>query len=551
MLSSQILIVMVAAIGLTIFAQRRRIQPPLLLAAVGLAASFIPGLPRTDLDPQILLSVVVPPLLYSAAVDFSFSNFLRRLSSILNLGVVLVLVTALAVGGVVAILLPDLSLPAAMIVGAVVAPPDAVSAVAVGGRLGLPDRLMTVLKGESLINDAAALILFGLAVAAVTGRHTLIDNPWLYFIYASLAGILIGIVLALALNYIRQRLDDSTLISALALLTPFAAYALAEEVQASGIIAVVAAGFTLGHNAASLGYAGRIQEREVWRVVDALLEAFVFAYIGLQLRFVLEDAAHGGFSFSRLTETAAATIVVVIVVRFVWIMATALLGRWRYRRWVAAGSPKLEHGHALPRPLSWPENIVLGWAGMRGVVTLAAAAGAPIVVTGGEAFAAREAIIPIAFAVAIGTLLLQGLTLPWLIHLLDIEDGEAPAERHRQLRRARKIMRDASLSTVNRLRAKASPDEVAMVERFVARTRQSGNDEQQEDAVAERRRPQLKRALDAMRQVLAAQREALIAERDADRLDEDVMRELLEDIDIEEAVVANRRARLSDRGRGA
>jgi CPA1 family monovalent cation:H+ antiporter len=544
--SSQILIVMVAAIGLTIFAQRRRIQPPLLLAAVGLAASFIPGLPRTDLDPQILLSVVVPPLRYSAAVDISFSNFLRRLSSILNLGVVLVLVTALAVGGVVAILLPDLSLPAAMIVGAVVAPPDAVSAVAVGGRLGLPDRLMTVLKGESLINDAAALILFGLAVAAVTGRHTLIDNPWLYFIYASLAGILIGIVLALALNYIRQRLDDSTLISALALLTPFAAYALAEEVQASGIIAVVAAGFTLGHNAASLGYAGRIQEREVWRVVDALLEAFVFAYIGLQLRFVLEDAAHGGFSFSRLTETAAATIVVVIVVRFVWIMATALLGRWRYRRWVAAGSPKLEHGHALPRPLSWPENIVLGWAGMRGVVTLAAAAGAPIVVTGGEAFAAREAIIPIAFAVAIGTLLLQGLTLPWLIHLLDIEDGEAPAERHRQLRRARKIMRDASLSTVNRLRAKASPDEVAMVERFVARTRQSGNDEQQEDAVAERRRPQLKHALEAMRQVLAAQRQALIAERDADRLDEDVMRELLEDIDIEEAVVASRRSRLSD-----
>jgi CPA1 family monovalent cation:H+ antiporter len=546
MLSSQILIVMVAAIGLTIFAQRHRVQPPLLLAAVGLAASFIPGLPRTDLDPRILLSVVVPPLLYSAAVDFSFSNFLQRIGSILNLGVVLVMVTALAVGGVVGLMLPDLSLPAAMIVGAAVAPPDAVSAVSVGGRLGLPDRLMTVLKGESLINDAAALTLFTVAVAAATGRHTLIDNPWLYFLYASFAGIVVGIVLALVVNFIRQRLGDPTLISALALLTPFAAYALAEEIRASGIIAVVFAGFTLGRNAASLGYAGRIQEREVWRVVDALLEAFVFAYIGLQLRFVIDDAAHGGFSFSRLTETAIAAIAVVIVVRFVWIMATALFGRWRYHRWVAAGRPKLRRGHDLPRPLSWPENIVLGWAGMRGVVTLAAAAGAPIVVNGGQAFAAREAIIPIAFAVAVGTLLLQGLTLPWLIRVLNIEDDETPAERHRQLQRARKIMRDASLATVNALRAKASPDEVAMVERFVARTRQSGNDEQQEDAVAERRRPQLKHALEAMRQVLAAQRQALIAERDADRLDDDVMRELLEDIDIEEAVVANRRSRLSD-----
>jgi CPA1 family monovalent cation:H+ antiporter len=546
MLSSQILIVMVAAIGLTIFAQGRGIQPPLLLAVVGLAASFIPGLPRTDLDPQILLSVVVPPLLYSAAVDFSFSSFLKRLGSILNLGVVLVVATTLAVGGVVGLLLPDLSLPAAMIVGAVVAPPDAVSAVAVGGRLGLPDRLMTVLKGESLINDAAALTLFSLAVAAATGRHTLIPSPWLYFLYASLAGIVVGILVALLVNAIRQRLSDPTLISALAILTPFAAYALAQEIEASGVIAVVFAGFALGHNAASLGFAGRIQEREVWQVVDELLEAFVFAYMGLQLRFVVEDAANGGFSFTALTETAAVVIALVIGLRLVWIMATALFGRWRYRRWVAAGRPKRRRHHDLAPPLSWPENIVLGWAGMRGVVTLAAAAGAPIVVHGGEAFAAREAIIPIAFAVAIGTLLLQGLTLPWLIRLLDIEDGEAPAERQRQLTRARKVMRDASLTTVNALRAKASPDEIAMVERFVARTRQSGNDEQQEDAVAERRRPQLRHALEAMRQVLGAQRQALIAERDADRLDEDVMRELLEDIDLEEAVVASRRARLSD-----
>ena len=539
--SSQILIVMVAAIGLTIFAQRRGIQPPLLLAAVGLAASFIPGLPRIDLDPQVLLGVVVPPLLYSAAVDFSFSSFLRRLSSILNLGVVLVLLTTLAVGLVVGWMLPALSLPAAIIIGAVVAPPDAVSAVAVGGRLGLPDRLMTVLKGESLINDAAALTLFSVATAAATGRHTPIPSPWLYFVYASLAGIVVGIVLAVLVNRIRQRLGDPTLISALAILTPFAAYALAQEIFASGVIAVVAAGFALGHNAASLGFAGRIREREVWQVVDALLESFVFAYMGLQLRFVLDDAAHGGFSFAALTWAAAAALVVVVVLRLVWIFATALVGRWRYRRWVAAGKPT-RHSRMIAAPLSWPENIVLGWAGMRGVVTLAAAAGAPVVLTGGGVFAAREAIIPIAFAVAIGTLLLQGLTLPLLVKRLDLEDGETPAQHRHQLTLARKVIRQVSLDALEKMRGEAAPEEIHMIERLVARSRQTGTGE---DEMGELKRgPELKRALEAARRVLSAQREALIEERDQGRLDDEVMRELLEDIDLEEAVVVSRRARI-------
>jgi CPA1 family monovalent cation:H+ antiporter len=541
MLSSQILIVMVAAIGLTIFAQRRGIQPPLLLAAVGLAASYIPGLPRTEIDPQVILGGVVPPLLYSAAVDFSFSSFMRRLRSILNLGLVLVVVTTLVVGVLVGWMLPALSLPAALVVGAVVAPPDAVSAVAIGGRLGLPDRLMTVLKGESLINDAAALTLFSAAIAAATGRQTLISSPWLYFLYASVAGIVVGILLALLVNRIRQRLRDPTLVSALALLTPFAAYALAQEISASGVIAVVSAGFALGHNAASLGFAGRIREREVWEVVDALLEAFVFAYMGLQLRFVLEDAAHGGFSFANLTRTAIATLGVVILLRVVWIMATALVGRWRYRRWVAAGRPE-RHGRPVAAPLSWSENIVLSWAGMRGVVTLAAAAGAPVVVTGGAAFEAREAIIPLAFAVAIGTLLLQGLTLPLLVKRLNIEDGETPAQHKHQLTLARQVIRKVSLEALEKLRGAAAPEEIQMIERLVARSRQIGSGE---DEMGELKRgPELKRALEAARQVLSAQRRALIEERDQGRLDDEVMRELLEDIDLEEAVVASRRARI-------
>jgi Na+/H+ antiporter len=541
-MTSQILIVMVAAIGLTIFAQRRGIQPPLLLAAVGLAVSFIPGLPRTNIDPQIVLSFVVPPLIYSAAFDFSFVSFMRRIGTILNLGVLMVLVTAGLVGLIAGWMLPGLSLPAALILGAVVSPPDAVSAVAVGGQLGLPNRMMTILKGEGLINDAAALTLFTAAVTAATGRHALIDSPWLYFIYASFVGIVVGLGIGFVVHRIRQRLSDPTLVTALAVLTPFAAYGVAQEISASGVMAVVFAAFALGHNAASLGFAGRIQEREVWRLVDSLLETFVFAYMGLQLRFVIDDAAHSGFAPNDLLATAGVVLVAVIVIRFAWIMATALVARWRYRLWVEHGKA-LRRGQPMAPPLSWRENLVLSWAGMRGVVTLAAAAGTPFVGGAGNAFSAREAIIPIAFDVAIGTLLLQGLTLPLLIRWLKLSEDETPAEHKHQLTLARQAIRKVSLEELEKMRSAATPEEIQMVERLVARSRQTGTGD--DDMENEKRKPQRQRALEASKRVLAAQRQALIAERDAGRLDDEVMRELLEDIDLEEAVVSSRRDRLS------
>jgi monovalent cation/hydrogen antiporter len=543
MLASQVLIVMVAAIWLTIFAERRGIEPPLLLAAVGLAASFLPGLPRPDIDPQIILGVVLPPLLYSAAVDFSFQSFIRRIGSILNLGVLLVVVTTVAVGAVVGWVLPSLTLPAALVVGAVVAPPDAVSAVAIGGKLGLPSRLMTILKGESLINDAAALTLFSAAIAASTGTHTLIASPWLYFLYAVVAGVIIGIVLGLVVHRIREHLTDPTLVTALAILTPFVAYALAQEISASGVIAVVFAGFTLGHNAAALSFAGRIREREVWKVIEALLEAFVFAYLGLQLRFVLDDASHGGFSIPALLLASGLALLTVIVVRIVWIAATALLAGQRYRRWIAAGKPQRK-GQDMPHPLSWQENLALSWASMRGVVTLAAAVGTPYFAMDGTRFLAREAIIPIAFAVAVGTLLLQGLTLPLLIKRLKIKDDDAPAERRRQVRLAVSIMRQAAVDLLNKMRGQRPPEETKLVEQLLTRVQQAAGTGE-DDVLDAERRQEMKRTLESMKDMMTAQRQALIAERDAGRLDDEVMRQVLENLDIEEAVVASRAARVA------
>ncbi|CEJ11993.1 Na(+)/H(+) antiporter ApNhaP [bacterium YEK0313] len=548
MAGSHILAVMIAAIALTILAEKRGIQPPLLLAAVGVLASFIPGLPRAELAPHVILGLVLPPLLYSAAVDFSFASFIRRIGSILNLGVVLVVVTTVAAGFALGWALPALSLPIAFILGAVVAPPDAVSAVSIGRKLGLPRRLMTILKGESLINDAAALTLFSVAVAAATGRNSFIDSVALYFLYAAGLGTAVGIVLGLVVHRIRKRLENPTLITALAIIVPFAAYGLAEELHASGVMAVVFAGFTLGHNATDLAFAGRIQEREVWRVIDALLEALAFAYMGLQLPFAIEAARTSGFDLAKVSLAAVLVLAVVIGTRIAWVMATALLARARHRLLVR----KLARRGKEPRttPLSWRENLVLSWTGMRGVVTLAAAAGTPLLTAAGEPLVGREIILPVAFTVAIGTLLLQGMTLPWLIGRLAIGDPREADYAKAQMAHARRVIDATTVSVIAELREKASPEvDIRLATQMLRRARRAAEEHDGElpAGSAPRRADHHDKILAIARTVLAEQRQALIAERDADRLDDEVLREVLEDIDLEQAVIARRSERLAER----
>jgi CPA1 family monovalent cation:H+ antiporter len=404
---SQILIVMIAAIAVSLFAERRGIQAPLLLALVGLAASFIPRLPRLELEPEIILTVVLPPLLFSAAREFSFVSFIRRLGSILNLGVFLVAVTTGIVGAVAAAIVPSMTLPVALVLGAVVSPPDAVTAVAVGRRLNLPGSMMTVLKGESLINDAAALTFFTFAVASVAGTHLFIPNVVLYLLYAAVAGSVVGLVLGAIVHRLRMRITNSSLSTVLTVVVPFAAYLLAEELGASGVLAVVAAGLSLGHTASATQYDTRIQEQQFWRTVDALLEAFVFAYIGLQFRWVIADAGEKGFDVFQLFALSLVILAVVIVVRIGWVYLTAIFSRWRAKAAakrlaqldaMLAHTPVAERearltgqrgrfaqqleqarearkqgGFDLMPPFTWKENAVISWTGMRGVVTLAAA----------------------------------------------------------------------------------------------------------------------------------------------------------------------------------
>ena len=526
----QLVLVIVGAIAVTAFAQRKALQPALVITVVGLAASFIPGIPRLELDTDVILGVVLPPLLYSAALSFSFVSFVRKLGPILILGVGLVIVTALAVGAVGAWVVPGLTGGAAIVLGAVVAPPDAVSAVSIGRELGLRKRVLSVLTGESLVNDAAALTLFTVATASVSGDHTFIDNAALLFAYSAAVGIAAGLVLAVVALWVRRALRNAALETVLGLVIPFAAYMLAEELEASGVLAVVTAGFLVGQLSPRFGYETRLQERQVWNALDVLLEAFVFAYMGLQLRFVIDDLQDAGASLWTVFGGGALVLLVVIAVRPLCVLPGRLAGI----------------GTGTREPLTVRETVVVSWTGMRGVVTLAAAAGIPLTLDDGSPFPGRPEIQAIAFLVAVGTLLIQGATLPWLIRRLGVEDPSEAELAREQRRAAELVAREAASAVFTRFLA--DPPE-GVDPRFVERA--SERFERQREAAseaagdAESRGAAGQAIATLMRDVIHEQRKAIMNGMRTGDLDDDAARELLEEVDLQEATMASRlRSRL-------
>ncbi|WP_382304109.1 Na+/H+ antiporter [Herbiconiux sp. UC225_62] len=552
----QLLLVIVGAIALTGLAQRRGLQPALVITLVGFAASFIPGFTGIELDSDIILGLVLPPLLYSAALNFSFFSFVRNLRPIIGLGVGLVVVTTLVVGVFAAWAVPALTFGTAIILGAIVSPPDAVAAVAIGRKLGLPKRVMSILTGESLVNDAAALTLFSIGVAAVAGTHTIFENPVLLFLYSALIGIVVGIVLAWVSMLIRRLLKDAALETVLGLIVPFAAYLLAEQLEASGVLAVVAAGFVVGTNASRAGYETRLQERQVWSSLDVLLEAFVFAYIGLQLRFVIQDLADAGQSVWAVFGAGLLVLLVVLFIRPVWVflsfgrnyftdrimrrkMASDVRIRDRIARENEIRVARGRRPRQYPVFLNWRESVVVSWTGMRGVVTLAAAAGVPVLLANGQPFPGRAEIQAIAFVVAVGTLLVQGLTLPALIRALHLSDPKQDAYDKEQAELAFTVAQNAAskefAAFVEAPPEGMPPELLERVQTMVAR--QSGDAERAPDPT----QGEFGKAFGSLyRRVLQAQRTAVVAERDANKLDDDAARDFLEQLDYQEAAIVSR-----------
>ena len=287
MVNGLLLVVVVLALLVSGAARHRGLSSPLLLVMVGLAASLLPGMREVQLDPELVLFAVLPPLLYSAALESSFSGLRDNLRPIGLLAVVLPLITTAVVGWVSWLVLPQLPFTAALVLGAVVAPPDAVSATAVGRRLHLPRRTMTLLSGESLLNDATALTAYRVALAAAVGTGASLFSGVRTFAFAAVGGLLVGLLVGFVVSKVRMRLNDPVLESAIGLVVPFLAYLAAEEVHGSGVLAVVVAGLVLGNRSVHSGYATRLQDTAVWKAADVVLESFVFLLIGLQLPAVL------------------------------------------------------------------------------------------------------------------------------------------------------------------------------------------------------------------------------------------------------------------------
>ncbi|MGY0231424.1 cation:proton antiporter [Longispora urticae] len=453
MISTLIVVVgVVSIVAVAALSGRLGLAAPLLLVLVGGGLGFVPGVPAVHVEPELILAGVLPPLLYSAAVNMPATDFRRNFGVISGLAVVLVVVTTLGVGWVLHALVPGLGWPAALAIGAVVSPTDAVAATSVGRRLGLPSRLLTILEGEGLVNDASALVLLRSAVAAMAGAASVWGTIG-RFGYAVLVATALGLLLGVVAVRVRAMLGDAVLSTAVSFVVPFVAYWPAEELGASGVLAVVVTGIVIGHlGPRRLSARDRLTETTNWRTISFLLEGAIFLLMGLSLAPLVDEVDRGADGLGRSLLLGLALTALVVVFRIAFIPPLMALVRRDERR--AAGTqPRLDQlqsaldgGRWADRPardlarfqrritrvgadaqfklsqgLGWRGAVVLAWSGMRGAITVAAAQTLPADTPH------RAQLLLIAYVVAAATLLTQGLTLPAVIRAARVPRDD-PAE---------------------------------------------------------------------------------------------------------------------------
>jgi NhaP-type Na+/H+ or K+/H+ antiporter len=445
----------IAVVAVAAVSQRIAVAAPLSLVVVGIGLSFLPGLPRIQVDPEWVLAGALPPLLYATAVHMPAHDFRRDFKAIAGLAVLLVVLTTICCGLLFHTLLPGLGLASAFALGAIISPTDAVAATAVGRRLGLPSRLLAILEGEGLVNDASSLVLLGSAVAATTVTVQL-WKVGVDFVYAVVVATAIGLVVGYANVRIRYLLKDPVLSTALSFAVPFLAWVPAEALGASGALAAVVTGLVSGHQSPRfLPARDRVAETVNWETVAFLLESGIFLLMGLQLKTLLDQDSAAGLHPLQAVWIGLVAAVVAIGLRMLFVAPMVAVLRQDARRAATfkpqlekmqarASDPELAHrfsaerlerlGHRIVRTLSdldflvaegfgWRGGVVLAWSGMRGVVTVAAAQSLP------EDTPFRPQVVLIAFVVAGTTLLAQGLTLPRVIRLLKLPGDDATADR--------------------------------------------------------------------------------------------------------------------------
>ncbi len=519
-----ILTLLFVGLALALAAPRLKIPYPILLIIGGLVLGFIPGLPRFQLDPELIFLLFLPPLIYSSAWSTSWRDFKDNFRPILLLATGLVLFTTLLVGIVAHAIVPSLPWAAAFVIGAIVSPTDAIAATSIAQRLGVPRRIVTIIEGESLVNDSTGLVAYQFAVAAVVTGAFSLWSASLLFVVESAGGILIGLALGWCLTFVHRHLDNPTLEIVITLLTPFAAYLLAEEIHVSGVLATVAAGLYLTRKSSVLFSAQtRQQALAVWTTMVFLLNALVFIFIGLELRNILDQlndtvARH---TTPNLLWYAVGVSVATIVVRILWVIPATYLPRLLIRH--------IRERDPYP---NWRNVAVIGWAGMRGVISLAAALALPETTANGQPFPERVLIQFLTFSVILATLVFQGLSLPFVIRRLGLkDDGEAEREEIR----ARQVASLAALERIDQMIEEGqAPQDAAehLRERYEVRAKsvaeladgmESGQEQERLDAYQR-----------VEQETLQAARESIVELRDKGEINDEVMRRVERELDLQE-----------------
>jgi monovalent cation/hydrogen antiporter len=515
-----------------------------LLTLAGIGYALLPG-PNLTLEPDLVLTVVLPPLLYSAALDSSLIAIRRNLRTVVSLSVLLVLVTAVLIGVGFSLFVSGATLAAGIALGAAVAPPDPVAALSVGRRVGLPPRLVTLIQGEGLLNDATALTLLTVAVAAAQGDGFSPPGAAMDFAVAALGGVAAGLVVAFGVRPLRRLRRDPLSSNAISLATPFVAYLLGETVHVSGVLAVVVAGLVIGHNTPYwTSGASRLQTDAVWRLVDFLLEGVVFLLIGQQLPEVIRGL--GQYDTSTIIIAASVTVGCVLLIRPLWLLLTESLPRSMHSR---LGGQDLREEGVEPAPserLHLREIVVLSWAGTRGVISLAAIFTLPLVTDDGAPFPDRDLLLFCAFLAVLVTLVGQGVTFAPLVRALGCRADQADQARLRN--EARIAAAEAGLARLDTMQEEEHDDvdDAAIttlratlrsrLERYGKRLDVLNAAEGGDIPLS----PTYEAALRLRRAVIAAQREELLRWRDANRLPDEGLRILERELDHEEGLLPSR-----------
>lgn len=515
-----LLLLFVVAFGA--LARKLQVAYPIVLVIAGGLLGFVPGIPRIALNPDVIFFVILPPLLYSAAWNTSWREFSYNMVSILLLAFGLVTFTVIGVALGTHWFSSGFDWRLGIVLGAVVAPTDALAAATIAKRVGIPKRITDLLEGESLVNDASGLLALEFGVAMVLGGETpTFSEATIRLMYLTFAGIAVGLILGWIVDRIERRIDDGPIEIAISILTPYAAYLTADRLHASGVLAVVTCGLYLSRRSSTFFSPGvRLQAWAVWEALDFILNGVVFVLIGLQLPYVL-SAIHG-YSHSKLFLYGALFSALVIALRIVWIFPGAWLAYW-IRRGI------LHQNVTMPRVKGM---LVVGWTGMRGVIALAAAIALPQSLADGSPFPQRNLIVFLAFCVIFVTLVLQGLTLPWVVRVLGVADPVGPNVEEEN---ARKEMLQAALAYLEEERTKDATEFTAIYEDLTKHYRHRLTDIIGKENAEETTSPKHHERLESIsRELLRLERHTAVRLRNEGRINDETLRTLEHELDLRE-----------------